>query len=161
MSRWTIYQFILLIALIVSLSIIDLIFTVNQIVSDYDTAYLMLLFHFWILFFIYLFFLFETKKEKSLFSKPIWSKMPLIIFALGVLSFGLFIYTAMNGSLMNVIAQSAWFVFSFFIYFYLLVFVFIFSIEFKRTKTKRNVEKTVHLSFLWTTLLLVGAMIFF
>lgn len=161
MSRWIIYQIFLVIILFACLTIIDLNFTVNQIVNDYNSAYLMLLFHFWILFFIYLIFLFEAKKSKNVFMYPIWRKMPFIILTLSLLSLGFFMYMAMNDSLLNLMAQSAWFVFSLFIYFYLLVFVFIFSLEFRKVKAKRNIEKTVHLTFLLSTLLLVGAFIFF
>ncbi|HHY22322.1 MAG TPA: hypothetical protein GX525_10700 [Bacilli bacterium] len=87
--------------------------------------------------------------------------MPFIILTLSLLSLGFFMYMAMNDSLLNLMAQSAWFVFSLFIYFYLLVFVFIFSLEFRKVKAKRNIVKTVHLTFLLSTLLLVGAFIFF
>ena len=160
MSRWTVYQFFSLLTLIACLTFIHFNITTNQILIDNNTVYLMLLFNFWISFFIYLIFLFEAKKGNSLFSHPIWGKMPIIVIIVSTLSLGLFTYFALNDSFMSLIAQSAWIIFPMFIFFYFLVFLFIFSLEYRRQSAKENSVKTVHLTFLWSTLLLVGVFIF-
>ncbi|TYS16690.1 hypothetical protein FZC78_11925 [Rossellomorea vietnamensis] len=103
---------------------------------------------------IYLIFVFEAKKEKPIFRYSIWSRMPSILVGAGVLSVILFIMGGIIGPLMEWVSQWRFLLYVFLIYFLLLIFLFIFSIELKRQKGSQTVEKTVHISFVWTLVLL-------
>ncbi|MGM0845621.1 MAG: hypothetical protein ACQEUT_11640 [Bacillota bacterium] len=103
---------------------------------------------------IYLIFLFEAKKDSPIFRLSIWLRMPAILVAAGVLSVILFILGGTIGPLMEWVSQWRFLLYVFLIYFLLLIFLFIFSIELKRQKGTQTFEKTVHISFVWTLVLL-------
>ncbi|MGF2616170.1 hypothetical protein FZC84_00135 [Rossellomorea vietnamensis] len=103
---------------------------------------------------IYLIFLFEAKKDSPVFRHRIWLRMPAVLVVAGVLSVILFILGGTIGPLMEWVSQWRFLLYIFLIYFLLIIFLFIFSIEHKRQKGTQTVEKTVHISFVWTLVLL-------
>ena len=108
----------------------------------------------------YLLFLFEAKKEKSIFASKVWTNMPIIFITLGVLSSILFIIGGAMGPVFEWVQQWRFLVYIFLVYFLLLVFLFIFSIEHKKQGLKKPYEKSVHVSYSWTLVIFLVLFVF-
>lgn len=165
--KWSLYQILMILFIVVSMWLLEYT-SENRTVqstpgewtavnSSYATFFIVAL----VVVFIYFIFLFEAKKKKSFFSHPIWSNMPIICFAVGVLSIILFIVGVTAGPVMVWVDEWRFLLYVFFIYFLFLVFLFIFSINHKKQRYSQQHEKTIHNSFIWTLLLFFVLFILF
>ncbi|WP_223701626.1 hypothetical protein [Sutcliffiella deserti] len=104
----------------------------------------------------FLIFLFEAKKEKSIFQNSAWRKMPVICLITGLFSVFLFIAAGAFGPLFEWVEQWRFLLYIFFVYFLLLLFLFIFSLEHRNKGYRRPYEKTIKISYFWTLILFVA-----
>ncbi|QAS51325.1 hypothetical protein HLI_03405 [Halobacillus litoralis] len=110
---------------------------------------------------IYLIFLFEAKKRNNIFERSFWSLMPKISISVGVLSVILFLVGGTIGPIMSWIEQWRSLLYFFLIYFLFLIFLFIFSIEHKKQRNNNRINKSIHISFIWTVVLFFGIFFLF
>lgn len=157
--KWSLYQILMVFLIIVSMWLLEYTSenTSNQPVSEgwtavnsaFDTFFIVAL----VVTFFYLIFLFEAKKEKSFLNHSIWSVMPKICIAIGILSVILFIIGGTMGPIMTWVEQWRSLLYVFLVYFLFLIFLFIFSLEHKKQRSSQQSEKTIHTSYIWTLLL--------
>ncbi|UCZ53484.1 hypothetical protein LGQ02_01395 [Bacillus shivajii] len=109
----------------------------------------------------YFLFLFEAKKEKSLFSRKMWGNMPKKVLIVGALSAVLFIALGATGMVFEWVEEWRFLLYIFLVYFLFLIYVFIFSFEHKMKKFAKPYEKTAFISYIWTLLLFFILFVFF
>ncbi|KOO40324.1 hypothetical protein AMD01_21480 [Priestia koreensis] len=106
-----------------------------------------------ILSFFCLIFLFEAKKDKSIFQRSFWNMMPKITISFGSLSMILFLVGGTLGPIMTWVEHWRSLLYFFLIYFLFLIFLFIFSIEHKKQRNNHHITKTILTSYIWTIVL--------
>lgn len=106
---------------------------------------------------IYLLLYAQLQKHPDMFQHRIWQKMPVFLFIIGTLSILIFMMLGFFGPLMYWVRGSYWLNDVFIIYFIFLLFLFVLSVV-QKDVTPDN--KAVHISFLWTTVILVVVIFF-
>jgi amino acid transporter len=164
--KWTIVQVITLIFLTLFMFILEEV-SGNRTVQPSNgewvavyPSYSLFIVYLMVLGCFYLLFLFEAKKNKNVYSHKIWKLMPRLCVVIGIVSAILFIIGGIATPLFEWVQQLRFLLYLFFTYFMFLVFLFIFSIEHKRHNFKQSLEKTVHISFFWIVVLVMGIFFF-
>lgn len=101
---------------------------------------------------IYLILYAQLQKHPELFQHQIWKRMPVWLFILGTLSIFSFMVLGFFGPLMGWVEKFPWLNDVFITYFIFLLFLFVLSVVRKDVESD---HKAVHVSFVWTAVILV------
>lgn len=162
--KWTLYQLLIILVLIVLLYLVDgfgISIAITGDTSNEGRIFRSLLIAGVLIALvacIYLIMFFQQKKNPNMLSHPIWSKMPIITFVVGFISIVLFLSLGTFGPLMDWVDHLRWLLYLLAIYFIWLFFLFVLSII---VKIKRSQYRVLDLTFLWTCLLLLVSIFMF
>lgn len=156
--KWSLYQILMLLFIAVSMWLLEYASENRTLQSTpgewtaVNSSYSTFLIVGLVLTFIYFIFLFEAKKDKSIFNHRVWSNMPRFTFIVGVLSVVLFIVGGTMGPITSWVEQWRSLLYVFLIYFLFLIYLFIFSLEHKKERATQRNQKSIHTSYIWTLL---------
>ncbi|RKD75964.1 hypothetical protein ATL39_0174 [Sinobaca qinghaiensis] len=152
MSKWSIFQTVLLIMLAGYFYLLE---TSSTKINDASSAgsftainsvYSLLLFIGVVIVCFYLLLFFQQKKNSKFLHSPIWKKMPLLAILSGVVSLFLFILIDISIDLYSLVQNYRIYLYVFISYFLFLVYIFIFSLLSNFIMNDQPKEKTLHFS---------------
>lgn len=163
-SKWTLYQLLIILVFVVSLYFVNAFGASVAITGDTSnsgrvfksllTAGVLIA----LVVCINLIMYFQQKNYPNMLNHPIWSKMPILTFAVGFISIVLFLSLGTFGPLMEWIDHIRWLLYLLAIYFVWLFFLFVMSIIVKVKRTKAHV---LDLTFGWTCIILLVTIFIF
>lgn len=157
-SKWTIYQFLVILTLIILLYLINgfgISIAITGDMSDEGRIFRSVLtagFLIALVACIYVIMFSQYKKSPNMLNHSIWSKMPMILFAVGFISIVLFLSLGTFGPLLDWIEHIRWLLYVILIYFIWGFFLFVMSII---VKIKGSQNQVIDLTFVWTCLILL------
>lgn len=163
-SKWTLYQLLVILVLIVLLYLLNgfgISIAISGDTSGAGRVFKSLLTAGVLIALvacIYLVMFFQQRKNPDMLSHPVWSKMPVIIFAVGFVSIVLFLSLGTFGPLMDWIDHLRWLLYVLVVYFIWLFFLFVMSII---VKIKRSQDRILDLTFAWTCIVLLVSIFIF
>lgn len=156
-SRWTFFQGIIVIALIILSFIADLFKQAIVTPMSSSTVIPMLIIMIFIILVISLnslLMIFQTKKSNTFLLHPLWKKMNILMIIIIILSIIAFINAFLFSSLSELIQNNRWLFYLILYYFLFLTNVLVLSIVHKTIDRNISSEKKIELSFLWTVFVL-------
>jgi|SRR5690625_1838775 len=151
-SKWSFYQSLAFIILIICLSILDDWMHKNAVVgvnsySRYVIGGMFFLFITW----IYITFYLQYKKYPQFIKHSIWAIMPIILSSIGVLSMIGFIILVTIGPFLDWLEQGSWLLYIMFGYATILYYFFMMSLVHKMSPNKNHI---IHQTYVWALALL-------
>ncbi|GGK08254.1 hypothetical protein GCM10007063_33310 [Lentibacillus kapialis] len=157
-SKWTIYQFLVILTLIILVYLVNglgISVAITEDTSNEGRIFRSILtagFLIALVACIYVIIFCQHKKRPNMLSHSIWSKTPTILFAVGFISIVLFLSLGTFGPLLDWIEHVRWLLYVILIYFIWGFFLFVMSII---VKIKGSQNRVIEHTFVWTCLILL------